>query len=80
MLSQTGSGTIRGSVLCGGSYTASGGCDLEYDQGVLDKLSQLGTRPVPGLGFARIVPGHTLSIPETREAGQCPASRLPVRS
>jgi hypothetical protein len=36
---QSGSGLIRGSVLCGGSYTASGSCDLEYDQGVLDNLN-----------------------------------------
>ena len=35
---QTGSNIIHGSVLCGGSYTASGSCAIEYDQEVLDCL------------------------------------------
>lgn len=35
---QTGSGAIYGLVLRGGSYTASGSCDTEYDQGVPDSL------------------------------------------
>ena len=36
---QSGAGIIRGSVLVGGPYTASGSCDLKYDQNVLDNLN-----------------------------------------
>jgi len=38
-ITQSGSGVIRGQVLCGGSYAASGSGDLKYDQTVLDNLS-----------------------------------------
>ena len=37
-VTQSGSTTVYGSVLCGGSYTASGSGGIEYDQGVLDSL------------------------------------------
>lgn len=37
-VTQSGSSTVYGSVLCGGSYTASGSGGLEHDQEVLGRL------------------------------------------
>jgi hypothetical protein len=37
-LTISGSSVVRGSVLLGGSYTATGSTDLKYDAGVLSQL------------------------------------------